>query len=273
MVHPTAAGATSSLGLVLSTVLLFRKLTHRRAWLFVVIVINTGLLYYSQSRSALLMTGVALTFCCIFLLPTDRRGFVLLCGGGCLLVFVMIDPGFELLDAGLRDVSSYVRRGQTSDQLRGVSGRAEMWEAIWKQFENSPLIGHGYFVTSSNGKLDVWEGPSNHDAHNIVLQVLVTTGAIGGVIFGWAMFRALRLVFLSAMRDMRHRRADRSQVDFLATILVLGVWYAGWSQGCVTFLGPIRPESVLFFAMLGLLAAYASETDHHHESVAAEAVA
>lgn len=81
---------------------------------------------------------------------------------------------------GIDNASAYVQRGQTSEELQQVSGRAELWQAVWQHFLDSPICGHGYFVTSSTGKLDAWEGPSNQDAHNIVLQVLVTTGIVGG---------------------------------------------------------------------------------------------
>ena len=31
-----------------------------------------------------------------------------------------------------------------------------------------------------------------------------------------------------------------------------GVWYLGWGQLCESFMGPVQPESVVFYCLLGL---------------------
>lgn len=250
LVHPTAAGATSSLGVVIGVFLIARKLT-RHPWLMVAMVlVELSLLYCSKSRSALLMTVVCFLVYAAFLTSTRVRGVSLLTIGGMLLTLVAIDSGFEWVGLGMDEVANYLSRGQTADDLKNASGRSEMWAAIWEQIQSSPVWGHGYFVTSSNGLLDVWQGPSNQDAHNVMLQVWVTTGLIGVMPFVWAMWRAFRCV------------ARERNTDFFWFIVLLALWYAGWGQGCVTFLGPIRPESVVFFTGLGLLAGRRSETDH-----------
>ena len=165
-----------------------------------------------------------------------------------LLTLVVIDPGFERVGLGIDEVANYLSRGQTANELKNASGRSEMWAAIWEQIQSSPILGHGYFVTSSNGLLDVWQGPSNQDAHNVMLQVWVTTGLIGVIPFGWAMWRMLRCV------------AGQKNTDFFWFVVLLAIWYVGWGQGCVTFLGPIRPESIVFFTGLGLLAGCQEQT-------------
>jgi O-antigen ligase len=106
-------------------------------------------------------------------------------------------------------------------------------------------MGHGYFVTSKTGEIDIWDGPSNHTAHNVLLQVLVTTGAIGTVLFLWGLFQPL-VIYGNSLPGVDRRWK-------LATFLgVLGIWYFGWGQLCASFMGPVRPESVVFFALLGL---------------------
>lgn len=247
LVHPTAAGATSSLGVLLGVYLYARRLpkpqlTKYRVILVAMILVELSLLYSSKSRAALLMTVICLLVYGVFLTSWRARGVTVLTIGLALLATITIDPGFELIGGGIDGVGNYIKRGQTADDLKNASGRSEMWAAIGAQIETSPALGHGYFVTSSNGKLDVWQGPSNQDAHNIFLQVLVTTGFIGMIPFLWALCRMARGIF--AERDG----------DFYWLVLLVGIWYAGWGQGCVTFLGPVRPESVVFFVVLGLLA-------------------
>jgi hypothetical protein len=41
-------------------------------------------------------------------------------------------------------------------------------------------------------------------------------------------------------------------------LVVVGVWYLGWSLLSESFMGPLQPESVFFFAALGLAVGQAS---------------
>ena len=275
--HPTAVGAASSLGFTIAIVLYLQRVNRNTPLTFSIILLHLVVLYLSASRSALAMAVIVGLVCFTFLMSKfHRASLLLLCGLG-LLLMVLTDPGFELAELGIRDASAYVQRGQSVDQLREVSGRAELWAAVWEQFKLSPLVGHGYFVTSSSGKLDVWESPSNQDAHNVVLQVLVSTGLVGGMIFAWAIIvscgHLIRNLFLmmprwyqfvlghsSSMKPLSvDPKPERLRIDnhFTAFSFIVMIWFAGWTQGCVSFLGPIRPEVVAFFSLLGLLSAHA----------------
>ncbi len=251
LVHPTAAGATSSLGVLIGVFLIARKLTRATGLMIAMVIVELAVLYFSKSRSALLMTLVCLSVYAVVLTTNRVRGTSLLAIGAALLVWITLDPGFEIAGDGLDRITAYVSRGQTADELKNVSGRSEMWAAIWEQYQASPIIGHGYFVTSSNGKLDVWQGPANQDAHNIFLQVLVTTGVIGMIPFAWALMRLIRAGI------------NENDADWFWLLTLIGIWFVGWSQGCVTFLGPIRPESIVFFAVLGLAAGRVDERVGH----------
>ncbi|MEM9586589.1 MAG: O-antigen ligase family protein [Planctomycetota bacterium] len=260
LVHPTAAGATSSLGIALGVHCLITGFRVPRWFLFASLVIHGGVLLASASRSALLMAIVTVGVSLVLFLRSSTRGWLLFCIGGLALTLMIVDPGFDLLSSGIQGTTGYVKRGQSIEQLQNASGRVEMWTAVWQQVESSPVVGHGYFVTSSNGRLDVWDGPANHDAHNLMLQVLVSTGVIGLAIFVWSGWRyvatLIRQLWQSPTGWTFGQRASSGTIPpkLPAMIAILTLWYAGWSQGCVTFLGPIRPESVVFFTLLGLLA-------------------
>ena len=94
-----------------------------------------------------------------------------------------------------------------------------------------------FFVTSKDGELDVWHGPSNHSAHNIVLQVLATTGLIGVLLFAWGLARPLT----AAWQGLRH---DSNAGRLPVFLVLVGLWYLVWGQLCESFMGPIQPESV-----------------------------
>ncbi len=256
-VHPTAVGATSSLGILLVTIIFLAKLSRFTLPVCGAIVVHTTLLYLSESRSALLMTAVGFFLCILFFMRVVWRGWSILSFGIAMLLWMTIDPGFDPRNSGMEELTSYLQRGQSAEQLRQVSGRSEMWQAIIQQIEKSPLLGHGYFVTSPNGKLDVWYVPANHDSHYVLLQVLVSTGSIGLLLFMWALLNSSCYMVLTWMRLRRHDSLRTSENHFVSLVLIFSVWFAGWGQGCVTFLGPIRPESVVFFGLLGLLASHA----------------
>lgn len=251
LIHPTAAGATASLGMVWAVSRIARA--NRGSWLFLsfAVTVHAGLLIAAKSRSSMVMAALSIMFYLAFFYSLRVRACVLLMTGAGCLSLVLIDPGLELVETYAGGVVNYVSRGQSVEQLQGVSGRSEMWEAVWAQYLTAPIFGHGYFVTSSNGMLDVWDGPGNHDAHNVFLQVLVSTGLVGGILFLWALLSTLRR-YIESCGWLSTGEGDVRR-DVMRFVLVLGIWYAGWTQGCVSFLGPIRPESVVFFVALGVL--------------------
>lgn len=265
-IHPTAAGATSSLGIVLAAILCLRSLTRFKYLVAVSSLAHLVVLFMAESRAALAMAAITVILCGTLLVSTRARGWAMFAIGAILLLYLFVDPGFDILASGFAGTTEYIQRGQSTAQLSGVSGRVEMWQAIWEQAERSPWIGHGYFVTSSTGKLDVWDGPSNHDAHHVLLQVLVTTGGIGLLLFAWALLRSLYgLAVVAWSASGPKDRESRRELAWL--LAMLAIWFGGWSQGCVTFLGPIRPESVLFFVLLGLLAAASPPASVDHPSI------
>ncbi|MEL6897579.1 MAG: O-antigen ligase family protein, partial [Planctomycetota bacterium] len=174
---------------------------------------------------------------------------ILLVGVVCLAA-IIVDPGFSAIDNAIGGASNYFSRGQSSNQLQEVSGRGEMWRAVYGEFEKSPMIGCGYFVTSEKGRIFVWGIHANHDAHHLILQAMVSTGLIGA---GLLVISILR----SAVSLVSVLRTSFPLIDGCGDprrfLLIIPIWFLGWTQGCTSFLGPIRPESVVFAVVLGLL--------------------
>lgn len=159
-------------------------------------------------------------------------------------IYILIDPTFSGFALVGSEVLSYASRGQDASQLSALSGRAEMWEVQWKSFLESPMIGHGYFVTSREGQLYVWYNWANYTAHNLVLQVLVTTGVVGFCLF----VVSLVYPYTKAANYLRRRDGDPQLGNFLG---LAGIWYLGWSLMNESITGPVQPESVVFFVLLG----------------------
>jgi len=120
---------------------------------------------------------------------------------------------------------------------------------MWGSYRQSPWIGHGYFVSSASGEIYVWYEWANWTAHNVTLQTLVTTGLVGTVLLACG-------VGFPSFRLLRSRWADPHTGNVFRLVLIVGAWFIVWGLFNASFLGPIEPESVVFFATLGLAAAH-----------------
>jgi O-antigen ligase len=249
IVTPTAAGAAASLGLVLA---LCTRYMWNWPWtrtLFVpAVMIHTALLIMAVSRTYLAL-GVVLS-ALILLIYANRAWFSLavLAGATVAGAYLVIDPNQEMFATAIGSVAVYSGRGESAETLGALNGRTELWEAVLKEISNSPVIGHGYFVTSASGALDVWEGPQNRTAHNVILQVVSTTGVVGLLLFIWGFGRPIRV---AVRRLSGSAKCDAAALCALA--LVLGCWYFGSGLMNDSFMGPVSPEAVGFFATLGVL--------------------
>jgi O-antigen ligase len=249
LVHPTAAGATPSLGLLIifASALLW-DWRWPRALIAPALIVHGTLLLLSSSRAAILL-AVSLGLVA-WLAFSSRRvlGMALLSGSVVGTLYLLLDPGIEWVEQASGVSLNYLQRGQSAEDLAAVSGRAEIWGLVWNSFLESPFFGHGYFMCSSTGLLEVWGDTTRETAHNVVLQVLVSTGLIGATLLAWAMCR-----IGASVCGKLHGAATRRRTASLACLLAC--WFFGWGMGCETFLGPVQPESAVFFIMVGLIVA------------------
>lgn len=246
LIHPTASGATASLGLLL---VFLSHVIGRYRWakpcLAPAVVLHGAVLLLSNSRMAVGMAVITIGGVMFYFANNRQRASAIFAAAVLAMAFIVIDPGFDGLALTADAGASFVSRGQTADQIQGVSGRSEMWAAVWKEFGDAMVLGHGYFVTSSSGSLNVWNESHNYTAHNLALQILVSTGGVGFVIFSLSLLQVIVSTSVLRLGDPVQRR-----VWIIA--FVFAVWFVGWSQLADAFLGPIRPESILFFSVMGI---------------------
>jgi O-antigen ligase len=249
LIHPTASGAAASLSLL---TLVIAKYWFRFEWVNRAIVVamltHLPVLLLSNSRMSILAFVITGGPILVRHLRAIQKAAILAVAAVSVIVMIVFDPGLIGIGSSLASVGDYVTRGQSATQLQQASGRAEMWEAVWGEFLKSPIIGHGYFVTSETGELEVWFTKTNHLAHNIFLQVMATTGLIGLVVFLIAMG-----LLISAMRQLA--RVEGMPRLISQTSFVFAVWYFIWCLLAEGFLGPLRPESLVFFVGCGLILA------------------
>jgi len=246
LLHATNGSATASLGILLS---IGAALAGKWRWARLVaaptVMLHGTVLIIAANRTALALTlllSLVLIACCAsrFWICATLFGISIVA-----TLYLALDPGGRLASTGERELMSFAMRGQTSRQLQALSGRAELWNLIWKSHQESPWIGHGFFVTSKTGSIRIWNKEGNVPAHNIWLQALVTTGIIGTVLF---LSGIVGTCFATIVRLALRRESIR--LAFLMAILMC--FYLGWSLTSDSLLGPIQPETVVFYVMLGV---------------------
>ena len=246
IVHPTAASANASLGLLLAVCCFFiQRYGWAKRMLIAGVCIHGTVLILASSRAAWGMTLVTVPLCLFLTGDNIRRAWIGLATGVSVLFQILFDPGFHSFNQNENLGVSYMMRGQSITQLKAFSGREEMWTKVWNEYLKAPFTGHGYFLTSSTGQMEVWEMLANHTAHNIYLQVLSGTGIIGLFLFVIAIGSlALRFTKLSG--------GDQASRNMFMLLVLVMLWFAGWSLFSASFMGPVRSESVVFYTMLGL---------------------
>jgi len=246
IIHPTAASANASLGLLIATCCFFvQKYSWARQMLIAAAIIHAPILILASSRAALGMTFVTISLCLLLTGDNLRRAWLGLAGGLGGLFLMLTNPGFHSFSSNSNLGVSYIMRGQSLTQLKALSGREEMWTKVWDEYLKSPLKGHGYFLTSSTGEMEVWDMLANHTAHNIYLQVLSGTGIIGLLLFLIAIGTLL-------LRFLKLKDGDTVAQQMFVLLGLCMLWFAGWSFFSASFMGPVRSESIVFYALIGL---------------------
>jgi exopolysaccharide production protein ExoQ len=261
LLHPTSSGATAALGLV---VLITARLRWGWRWTRVLLVpgvlAHGLLLVLAASRTAEILTLLLVPVVVVAYAP---RSFLwaLAFAGLAGTAYPVLDPDMDLASRATQQVEDYATRGESAEEMATVTGRIELWAVIWEEYCESPVCGHGYFMCSVDGVVDAWGRPAHRTAHNVMLQVLSSTGLIGIALFLWAWVRVVRRV----RRGLRDRPDDSRPGVLLA---LLGVWFLGWGLFSESFMGPLEPEVIVFFTMLGLGLAALPATPQESPAVA-----
>lgn len=262
--HSTAAGASASLAIIL-ILTGFGAFGFR--WSKVLFVPTTLLasitLVISANRLSIGLTAFYSILICAVFWKRKLLAFLMtiFAVGG--LVYLMADPKLKWTDQAIQGVEKYVRQGQSRYEFSSISGRSEMWGKMWESYQDAPWIGHGYFVTSKDGRIDVWGERGNWTAHNIYLQVLVSTGLIGLIFFTLAVL----IPIAGLLRRTRLGSGNRTtQTSILLATLIS--WYLLWGLLNSSIIGPTQPETVVFMVLYGLIIGWSIQPQQvHPESV------
>lgn len=208
-----------------------------------------GLLFIvTASRMAIIATILGIG--AVLLLKSRRILFVSL-----LAMYAAFSTTYlvsSLLDLSLfnqthETVVQYFRRGQTTHEILALSNRTIIWEQSIRSFAKSPIIGHGYFMITSTGKMDTFGGAEHFSSpHNFFLALLNGTGVIGAFLLIWGLWRVLLPAFLTLISQYKKRKRES------VLIVVVTFWFGLVGLLDRGLLDAIRPQVVLFFVLAGL---------------------
>ncbi len=248
-VHPTSSSSAASLGiLVLVGAYLFWNPRWSRLMLVPGLLIHGYTLFLAQNRTATFLTVVLLLVMYFGLKIRRVLPLAVVAASAITLAYLTTDPGLRLLRSFVSQGGEFIVRG-SPDDLQNFSGRTQMWSIMWNSYLDSPLIGHGYFVTSSTGSVTVWYESGNWTAHNLWLQALATTGVVGAALLLWGLVVPLRAITRSARTDVECKK-----VAYFVGLFTF--WYFVWGLFDSAFLGPLEAVSVVVFVVLGVGVGY-----------------
>lgn len=246
--HSTSAAETAAPGLVL-LIASATCIGDRWSKLMLVpgLIFLGGLFLIAQNRLSLLVTPPVIL---LLLVTTGNRMLILkMVFAACFVIptYMLLDPGLELVSQFVGSTEEYATRSEDSGEaISTFSGRTEMWAAVWEEYLKSPIRGHGFFVSSTNGELDVWNRVRNYTAHNQVLQILVSTGIVGLILFSIALFFPAMMVLRALFVPGPRRR-----IAMVAGSV--GLWFFFWSLLNSSFSGALGSGSFIFFMLLGVV--------------------
>lgn len=245
IIHPGAVGEITSVGLlILVGCRLLWKWRWTRTLFFPAIILHGWLMLLARSRASIILTSLILLACILRFANRKLLLAALLLLSVCGTIYLSADPD---LDKVHKEVVAYLMRGQTKEQFLSFTGRTELWHIVWNSFLDSPLYGYGAYTVSITGTLAVWGEEQDQSAHNLGLQVLVSTGLIGTVLFVWGLWRPLARI-RPALREVHDKR---KVAIFILVIVSFFFLYGLFSS---SFLAGIYPAHPVFFVALGLAA-------------------
>ena len=244
LVHPSTAGTTAALGIV---IVVGALLLWGWSWTWPLLmgcVIHASVVVFAASRTPASVAAIILLLMTCVYLSRQWLGLILVIVSAIGTLYIAMDPNLIGAEHVYSAVTGHYQRGESAEQLSSFSGRTDLWEIIWRDFFYSPVLGHGYFVTTQKGSTDVWGEPSNLTAHNLPLQILASTGLIGAGLFiygigSWFFVLGRRLV-------------ERNDTQHLKLLIVFGLWNLGGGTFGEGFMGGLYPEAVATFVALGI---------------------
>ncbi len=208
-------------------------------WLCV--AINMAGLLMSGSRTAMAALALSLLIAGIVTVTTARMAgfFLCLCIGLIALASIDLETVFQLLS----------RSGDVSEIMSGT-GRTAIWAAVLDLISQRPLFGWGYAASQTlipAATIDV--GFTASHAHNALLQVTLSIGYVGLIIF-------IAMLLIKIYFSLKLR--NQPGIAFLFFMLIAGLTEP------IAFHGPATASALVLATALALNYRHRDATQTHY---------
>jgi len=220
---PNYVAAGLVVGMVLATGLMRSRHTLANTVLVACLVLLTVTVAATESRGALVATGVAAIAALLFYRGRRAQVLVLLA-----TLAAIAAVWFSLNPNAWQRISQFDSSG---------NGRAALWTVAWRITEDHPVTGVGLdnFVeeapkyTRQPGKLELVHNIAEkpHVAHNVYLQFLAETGFVGVTLFVLLLLSCMRAAWRAAL--IFDRKADHDMAALARGALVALIAFAAAS--------------------------------------------
>lgn len=245
ILHSTNACAAAGLGVTITVAARVLWNSYWSRWWPLLIPIHVAAMFVGGNRLSLVVTCVVVAAVLAVVARWGRLAIACCAVSAVGTAYLALDPRLALIDDAGRSIGLFATQGQSASELGSLSGRSEMWQKMWDSYLESPIIGHGYFVTSQQGRVYVWYEWGNWTAHNLYLQLLTTTGLVGTTLI----LGGLGYLLFAMLHGASGRRGVRPTAWFVC--IVFG-WIFGWALLNESFAGPLQPESLVFAVAVGV---------------------
>lgn len=176
------AGSANNMALIAAfsivVIGLYAREFHRLNVLFAPLSGLIALVALLMTHSRGPLTGAAAILFIVYMFQWRRMYLAFFLLSGSLLGLAL------LLPKGEQFIFKLVSRSGSVSEITSFTGRTEIWHAVWQLAAAEPWMGYGYassvFVLPQHASQI---GFATSHAHNLILQLLLTTGWIGVALF------------------------------------------------------------------------------------------
>lgn len=198
------------------------KTVRLRAFYLTCLSLNLFALVLSQSRSALMgLVGALVLPACIarpVLFPFLGAAVV---GGG----WLMTSP--EVMKSVLGGLASAISRTGDIGEVTSLTGRSDIWLAVYKLWLQSPMFGFGLASPRqliSEAHISQWQ--TYESAHNWLLESLLSFGVIGTTLLVAFLLVLLLRLWKLRIGSCRRPISNHTELDWLGLCMLRCILFA-----------------------------------------------
>lgn len=215
----------------------------RKIWYLSVLVLSLGLVLFSGSRAGTSIAFVVVIY--LFLRERNINGkvFFLVIAVAASIVVLSNINSLELQNVLYRSISVITggRHGTDSNAVISDNVRAEIWYLGFQRFLSRPLLGTGILTFDFN--MGIYK--VHQSAHNFMIELLMSYGVIGTIIYG--------ILFVTILRSSPGDKINKR----IMHLTVFG--YLAFS-----FVEPTFVEKIILFIFLLLITSDTGKVIREH---------